>query len=194
VTRALILVAEGFSDSQFEYAYHRLREEGIKITIASPDGKRFEGQRNLTRHDTLATDAFDPDRTDEIVIVPGGKAPERLRLDEPSMERLRAAIGNTEVVGVVGHGIQVLPAVDALDERLVTAPLALRVDVENAGATWTDEHVSVDENLVTARGSDALPFFMSAILHNLSIPQDAASNAVERAHWNVTGDRLSTGE
>ena len=80
-----------------------------------------------------------------------------------------------------------LANIDALDGRMVTGPSELAVNIENAGATYTGEEVAVDGSLVTARGTSALPFFVSATINNSLIPQDpvGGEGARERPYWEA---------
>jgi protease I len=183
MTRALLLAADGVDASQLEYAYHRLREDAAIVTVASPGGGTVEGIDGRTWSDTArvadCSDEFD------FAIVPGGNSPERLRLSGDAVEWLRRYERDGGLVAVIGHGVQLLATIGVLAERTVTGPPELRVDIENAGATYTGESVAVDGNLVTARGTSALPFFLSATLNSSLIPQDPASEAEERPHWDA---------
>lgn len=183
MARGLLLAADGVDASHLEYAYHRLREDAVLVTVASPGGGTIEALDGRTWSDTAPID--DLSREFDFVIVPGGSAPEQLRLDDAAVEWLRQYEREGGIVGVIGHGVQMLANVDALVGRTVTGPPELRVDIENAGATYTGESVAVDGTLVTARGTAALPFFLSATMNNALIPQDPASQAQERPHWEV---------
>lgn len=184
MARGLVLVADGVDVSQVEYAYHRLREDAVLVTVASPTGGTVEGLDGRTWSDTVATSGLSQEF--DFVIVPGGSAPERLRLDDDAVEWLRRYEREGGIVGVIGHGVQILASIDALADRTVTGPPELRVDIENAGGSYTGESVAVDGTIVTARGTAALPFFVSATMSNALIPQDPASEAQERPHWEVT--------
>lgn len=184
MARGLLLTADGVDASQLEYAYHRLREDAVLVTVASPGGGAVEALDERTWADTAPI--ADLDAEFDFVVVPGGNAPERLRLDDDAVEWLRAYEREGGIVGVIGHGIQLLATVDALVGRTVTGPPELRIDVENAGADYTGEAVAVDGTLVTARGTSALPFFVSAVMSNALIPQDPAGESQERPHWEAT--------
>ena len=66
-------------------------------------------------------------------------------------------------IAAICHGPQLLISADVLEGREIAAYWSLEVDVENAGATFVDEEVCVDEHLITARVPDDLPAFMSAV-------------------------------
>lgn len=194
MARGLILTAEGYDETQVEYAYHRLREDAILVSIATPAGGDVAGLRGGVRRDTVAVDDLDATETFDLVVVPGGRAPERLRLSDEAVSWLDDFESDDGIVGVAGHGVQLLASVDALDGRAVTGPPELAVDVENAGADYTGETVAVDGNLVTARGTGALPFFVAATISNSLIPQDPTGANVggERPHW-ASGSESESG-
>lgn len=183
MARGLLLAADGVDASQLEYAYHRLREDAILVTVASPAGGEIEAQGGRTWTDTTPITALS--REFDFAIVPGGAAPERLRLSDDAVGWLRRYEREGGIVGVLGHGVQLLASIGALAERTVTGPPELRVDIENGGATYTGESVAVDGTLVTGRGTAALPFFVSATINNALIPQDPAGKAQERPHWDA---------
>ena len=186
MTRAVILAAEGVDETQLEYAYYRLREDAVLTTVASPDGGTVTGERGRSWEDAVPIAELDGAGAYDLAVVPGGRAPERLRRSEAALDWLGAYHRRDGIVGVIGHGVQVLASVDALSGRTVTAPPELEVDVENAGAVSTGEAVAVDGNLVTGRDTSALPFFISATMSNALIPQDPAQDAQERPHWEVS--------
>lgn len=188
MARGLILTAEGYDETQVEYAYHRLREDAILASVASPSGGDIAGVSGGTWRSTAAVDDLDAGTTYDFVVVPGGRAPERLRLDDDAVAWLREFERAGGIVGVIGHGVQLLVSIGALKGRSVTGPPELAVDVENAGAAYTGEEVAVDGRLVTARGTAALPFFVAATISNTLIPQDPVGTpgAGERPHWEAS--------
>lgn len=184
MARGLLLTADGVDASQLEYAYHRLREDAILVTVASPSGGEIETRNGRTWTDTTPVTALSNEF--DFAIVPGGSAPERLRLSEDAVGWLRRYEREDGIVALIGHGVQLLASIGALAERTITGPPELRIDMENGGATYTGESVAVDGTLVTGRGTAALPFFVSATINNALIPQDPAGQAQERPHWDAT--------
>lgn len=183
MARGLLLAADGVDASQLEYAYHRLREDAVLVTVASPGGGSVEAQDGRVWNDTTAISSLS--REFDFAIVPGGAAPERLRLSDDAVGWLRRYVREDGIVGVIGHGVQLLASIDALVGRTVTGPPELRVDIENAGAVYTGDSVAVDGAFVTGRGTAALPFFLSATMNNALIPQDPVDQAQERPHWDA---------
>lgn len=186
MARGLILIAEGYDETQVEYIYHRLREDAILTSIATPAGGDVIGARGNIWSDTVPVDHLDSGASFDFVIVPGGSAPEHLRLIDDAVVWLSEFEHADRVIGVIGRGVQLLASIDILDERAITGPPELAIDLENAGAAYTGEEVAVDGRLVTARGTSALPFFVAATISNSLIPQDPAVNAEERPFWEAS--------
>lgn len=187
MTRGLIVTSDGFSDVQLEYTYHRFREDAILTDVASPAGGDIEGRRGHIQPNTLSIEELDDRPTYDLVVVPGGEAPERLVAEPAVLEWLSEYARGNGILGAIDDGIRALISIDVLDGRTVTGPAELRAELEAAGAIWTDEEVTVDGTFVTARGTDALPFYVAATIGNLSIPQDPAAKAMERPHWGGDG-------
>jgi protease I len=67
-------------------------------------------------------------------------------------------------VAAICHAPWTLIEADVVRGRRVTSWPSLRTDLENAGATWVDEEVVTDGNLVTSRKPGDLPAFTTALL------------------------------
>jgi protease I len=67
----------------------------------------------------------------------------------------------------VCHGPWLLVQADALKGRQATSYKTIRKDVENAGATWVDSEVVVDNGIITSRSPDDLPAFVSKIIEEV---------------------------
>jgi protease I len=187
MAHGLIITADGYDETQVEYIYHRLREDAILTSVVTPSGGTVDGGRGSTWHETVSVDRLNGGDAYDFVIIPGGSAPEQLRSTETAVTWLCDFERMEGIIGVIGNGIQMLANIDAIDERMVTGPSELAVNIENAGATYTGEEVAVDGSLVTARGTSALPFFVSATISNSLIPQDpvGGGGAGERPHWEA---------
>jgi protease I len=156
--KALILVASYVEDIEFFYPYYRLREEGWDIDVATPDGQKIVGEHGYS---------FDPDikiseanaEDYDLLVLPGGKAPERVRMVPESIEIARNMLEAGKTVAAVCHGIQTLISADVLKGRRATCWPAIHDDAKAAGAEYLDQEVVVDGNLVTSRYPDDLPAF-----------------------------------
>lgn len=182
MTRGLILADDGYARTQLEYAYHRLREDAVLVDVASPGGGPIDGDGGGDWETTAISD-LPPGRRYDLVVIPGGDAPDRLVEDSSVQQWLIDYLDAGGIVCTIGEGVVLLSAVGALDGRMVTGPSSERERLESTGATTMDEAVTIDGTIVTARNTDALPFGIAAGLGSVAIPQDPASVAVERPHW-----------
>lgn len=150
------------------------KRKGDKVKTAIHD---FEGDQTYSEkpgHNFAITADFeglDPSAYDALV-VPGGRAPEYLRLDERVLAVVRHFFGANKPVAAICHGPQLLAAAGVLKGRKCTAYPAVGPEVIGCGAAWVgvNESVSnshVDGNLVTAPAWPAHPAWMRDFLELL---------------------------
>jgi protease I len=80
-------------------------------------------------------------------------------------------------VGVICHGPWTLVEADVVRGRTLTSWPSVRTDLENAGATWVDEEVHVDEGLTSSRNPDDLPAFCAKIVEEFAEGKHAGQAA-----------------
>lgn len=132
----------------------------------------FEGDQTYTEkrgHNFTLNATFDdvdPAKYDALVI-PGGRAPEYLRLDEAVLSHVRHFFETNKPVASVCHGAQILSAAGVLDGRNCAAYPACAPEVRQAGGTYAEIEVTeavTDGNLVTAPAWPAHPAWMSQFM------------------------------
>ena len=156
--KALILAAEGFEDSELLVPLYRLREEGIKVDIAAPRKETFAGKHGYEGHADLSFAQLTASEYD-VLVLPGGKGPEAVRLDERAVKATREIMTAGKVVASICHGAQVLISAGVLEGRQATCWKGIRDDLRLAGAEYLDQEVVVDDNLITSRQPGDLPAF-----------------------------------
>jgi len=162
--KALILLADGFEDLQFFCPWYRLQEENWAITLATPNGQTVTGQHGYHVEPDSPIDELNPTEYD-LLVLPGGGAPSRLRIREVAVGIARTFMEDGRRVAAICHGPQLLISAGSLDGRIVTCAPSIRDDVRFAGATYRDESVVIDGNLVTARGNEDLPQFCASMVN-----------------------------
>ena len=103
----------------------------------------------------------------DALLIPGGRAPEYLRLDERVLELVRAFDQAGKPIAAVCHGAQLLAAAGVLEGRECSAYPACAPEVRLAGGTYIDiavDQAHVDGNLVTAPAWPAHPAWLAAFL------------------------------
>lgn len=123
------------------------------------------------KHGVSFTSDLSPDQVNvednEAVIIPGGQAPDKMRLNQGLVNIVKEANGKGKVIAAVCHGPQVLIEADVVRGRTLTSWPSIRTDLKNAGAKVIDQAVVVDGNLVTSRSPDDLPDFCKAVINLL---------------------------
>jgi protease I len=165
--KALILAADGVEDSELLYPYYRLKEEGIEVHVATPGGRDVTGKHGYAISADLDLADVDPDAYD-LLVLPGGKAPETVRLDETAVAATRKMMDDGKPVAAICHGAQVLVSADVLKGKRATCYKAVRDDLKAAGADYADEEVVVDGNLITSRCPSDLPAFARELMKQVA--------------------------
>ena len=102
------------------------------------------------------------------LMLPGGVGnADALRLDTDAVGFVRNFFGQHKPVGVICHGAWILADTDVLAGRRLTSFPSLQTDLRNAGATWVDEEVVVDQGLVSSRTPDDLPAFNAKLVEEM---------------------------
>lgn len=103
----------------------------------------------------------------DALLIPGGRAPEYLRLDERVLALVKAFDAAGKPIAAVCHGAQLLAAAGVLEGRECSAYPACAPEVRLAGGRFIDiavDQAHVDGNLVTAPAWPAHPAWLAAFL------------------------------
>lgn len=160
--RALIFAEQGIEDLEFFYPYYRFLEAGIAVDVAGPKPGTVTGKHGYAVNVTLEMDRVNPDDYD-ILHLPGGKAPEILRLEPAVIERVHQFVSNGKIICSICHGPQILISANVLAGKRMTCVKSIRDDIIAAGADYVDEPVVVDGPLITSRIPDDLPDLMREV-------------------------------
>lgn len=172
--KVLLLTGDGVEALEIFYPYYRCLEEGFDVTIASPSVKKLytvshdfiDGMETYVEKPAYGLDseiAFkDVNPADyDGLIIPGGRAPEYIRLDESLPGIVRHFFEENKPVGAICHAAQVLSVVpDLMKGREYTAYIACKPDVQACGAKYIEEPLHVEGNLVSGHAWPDLPGFM----------------------------------
>jgi protease I len=103
----------------------------------------------------------------DAIIVPGGYAPDKMRLHKPMIDLVRKAYADGKIIAAVCHGPQLLISADIVKGRRVTSWPSVAVDLKNAGAIWVEQPMARDGNIITSRKPVDLPRFNKAVIEAL---------------------------
>ena len=138
--KALIFGADGFEDLELFYPYHRLKEEGITTHIASMKNGPIKGKQGYEINADVAFKDVNPADYD-ILVISGGKGPEKMRLDESALEIVRHFFKENKPVAAICNGPQVLISAGVIKGRKATCWIGIRDDIIAAGALYEDKEV-----------------------------------------------------
>lgn len=162
--KALQLVEHDFEDLELWYPVLRLREAGLEVHLAGEKAEAtYVGKYGVpatTDCSFLKVKASDYD----VLLVPGGWAPDKLRRYPAVLELVREFDAAQKPIGQICHAGWVLISAKILAGKKVTSTPGIRDDMENAGALWFDEPAVVDGHIVSSRRPPDLPQYLQALL------------------------------
>lgn len=165
--RVAVLVENGFEDTELTGPVERLREAGATVVFVAPFADReYTGKRGAVVRSELGAGSAKAADFDAVVI-PGGHAPDRMRMRPALVDLVRDAVRAGKPVAAICHGPQMLISADALRGRHVTCWPSIAVDVKNAGGLYVDRPVVEDGNVITSRKPDDVPQFSDALIKAL---------------------------
>ena len=161
---AIILVEDMYNEFELWYPYYRLIEEGCSVIMVAP-------RASATYHSKYGIPVVAQKSSAEVsvedfdtIIIPGGYAPDKMRLHTSMIKLVRDAFNQKKVVASICHGGWMLVSAGILKGLKVTSYVAIRDDMVNAGALWEDAELVQDGNVITSRKPDDLPAFCRAII------------------------------
>lgn len=159
------LMTDMFEDSEYTEPANAFREDGHEVIIIEKEsGNKIKGKNETEVEVDNGIDHVQPSEFDAL-FLPGGFSPDILRADDRFVSFTKAFMDADKPVFAICHGSQLLITAKTLEGRDVTGYKSIKVDLENAGATYHDEKVFVCQNqLVTSRTPDDLPAFIKESL------------------------------
>jgi len=181
----LLLAGDFVEDYEVMVPFQALLMVGHRVDAVCPDKKAgdfvrtavhdFEGDQTYSekpghRFTLNATFASVRPEDYDALVIPGGRAPEYLRLDERVLALVRHFVDKRKPIAAICHGLQILAAARVLEGRSVTAYPACGPEVALAGGKYVSVPVDqavVDGNLVTAPAWPAHPQWLAKFLQVL---------------------------
>ncbi len=183
----LMLAGDYVEDYEVMVPYQTMLTIGVDVHVVCPDKSAgdtirtaihdFEGDQTYSEkpgHNFALNADFETVESAKYdgLLIPGGRAPEYLRLNDCVLEIVRSFDSAGKPIAAICHGVQILSAAGILQGRTCTAYPACSAEVRLAGGTWqetamTDAHVN--GNLVTAPAWPAHPAFCREFLKLLDV-------------------------
>jgi protease I len=169
---AFLMANEGVEQVELTEPLEAVRSAGAQADLLAPEAGRIQAFNHLDKGSTFPVDRTvseaAPSDYDGLVL-PGGVAnPDFLRMDEHAVAFVRGFFEEAKPVAVICHGPWTLVEADVLRGRKITSWPSLRTDIRNAGGTWVDEEVVVDQGLVSSRKPDDLPAFCAKLVEEMA--------------------------
>ncbi|MEX1042183.1 MAG: DJ-1/PfpI family protein [Pirellulaceae bacterium] len=182
--KILMIVGDFVEDYEVMVPFQMLQMVGHQVHAVCPDKQAgqtiataihdFEGHQTYSEkpgHNfqlNASFDEVDPDTYDALVI-PGGRAPEYLRLNQRVLDIVRAFESAKKPIAAVCHGPQLLATAGVLKGKGCSAYPAVGPEVTAAGGTYVEasetfDNAHIDGNLVTAPAWPAHPKWIKAFL------------------------------
>lgn len=183
--KILMLVGDYVEDYEAMVPFQALLMVGHVVHAVCPDKKAgenvrtavhdFEGDQTYSEkpgHNFTLNATFGEVKVEEYdaLVIPGGRAPEYIRLNEKVLQMVRHFADANKPIAAICHGAQVLAAAGVVKGKGCTAYPAVGPDVKSAGGKWVDVAVDrayVDGNLVTAPAWPAHPEWLAKFLEIL---------------------------
>jgi protease I len=186
MAKKILMIAGDFGeDYETMVPFQMLQMVGHTVHAVCPDKRSgetvktaihdFEGDQTYTEkpgHNFALNATFDDiDESEyDALVLPGGRAPEYLRLNDRVIQIVQHFFEEDKPVAAVCHAAQILTAADVVEGRRLSAYPACEPEVEAAGGTYEDVDMSeavTDGNLVTAPAWPAHPAWIAAFLEVL---------------------------
>jgi deglycase len=186
MSRKILMLAGDFvEDYEIMVPFQALQMVGHTVHAVCPGKKQgqvvrtavhdFEGDQTYTEkrgHNFTLNASFDEIRAEDYdaLVIPGGRAPEYIRLDERVLDIVRHFDEAGKPVAAVCHGVQLLSAAGVVKGKEVTGYPACGPEVRQAGGRWKDvplDQALVDGTLVTAPAWPAHPAWLARFLEVL---------------------------
>ncbi|MGH9387956.1 MAG: type 1 glutamine amidotransferase domain-containing protein [Vicinamibacterales bacterium] len=166
--RVAILLDDLYEDAELTVPREVLTRAGAQvILIGAFAGRTYTGKKGDCATSDRAAAGSQAAEFDALVI-PGGYAPDKMRLIHPMLDLVRDVMRAGKPVAAICHGPQVLINANVLRGRTLTCWPSIAVDVKNAGGRYVDKPVVEDGNLITARKVDDLNHFTDALVRQLT--------------------------
>jgi PfpI family intracellular protease len=187
--RILMIIEESTSSGHHDYAYYRMLEEGYDVTVAAPvkkplrtvvhmpfglDGSwdTFQELPGFIIEPDAALAEVDPSAF-AALIIPGGRGPEHLRVDNRCLDIVRHFLQTDKPMAFICHSPQILTealaSLGIKGKRLTAIHHSVKADVIAAGCIWVQTREAVvDGNIVTAGRRPDYDVWMRAFVNMLN--------------------------
>ncbi len=169
--RIAILATRGVEQVELTEPQRLLKQEGARVEVISPQAGTFKAWKFKEWGDDIAVDRpvdqASPEDYDALVLPGGQINPDILRTNPKAVKFVRDFYESGKTVAAICHGPWMLVEAGVAKGKTVTSWPSVKTDLKNAGATWVDKEVVVDEGLITSRKPDDIQPFVAKIIEEI---------------------------
>ncbi len=170
---AILMDNEGVEEIELKGPLQALRDAGADTHLLAPEDGSIQAFDHLDKAGRFTVDRTvrEADSGDyDALVLPGGVAnPDNLRTDAEAVAFIRSFFDDGKTVAAICHAPWTLVEAGVVKGRTLTSWPSLRTDIENAGASWVDEEVHVDGDLITSRKPDDLEAFCHQVVESVAV-------------------------
>jgi len=180
--RVAVLMTDGVEQVEYTGPRTFLEGKGVRVTLLSPKaaGEDVQGMNHDQPGDKFKVDLSlsDAQVADyDMLLLPGGEEnPKKLRQIPEAIAFIKAFDEADKPIAAICHGPWPLIDAGIAESKHLTSYPAIKDDLVNAGAEWTDDEVVVDDKLITSRKPDDIPAFNDAMFKELMVIQQAGAD------------------
>jgi protease I len=181
---AILVANEGIEQVELTEPRKALEDAGATVELLAPESGEAQAFNHLDKADSFPVDRAVGDASADdydALMLPGGVAnPDNLRTHPEAVKFTRAFFDAGKPVAAICHAPWTLIEADVVKGRTLASWPSLQTDIRNAGGTWVDEEVVVDQGLVTSRKPDDLEAFNAKMVEEFAEGKHEGNKPSER--------------
>ncbi|HZQ65161.1 MAG TPA: type 1 glutamine amidotransferase domain-containing protein [Gaiellaceae bacterium] len=162
-TKVAVIATDMVEQVELTEPRKALEDAGAEVELISIEEGEIQGFDHYDKASTFpvdrAVDDADPDDYDALLLPGGVGNPDTLRTNERVVDFVRRMFDAGKPIAAICHGPWTLVEAGVVDGLTLTSWPSLKTDIRNAGGTWVDEEVHVDQGVTTSRKPDDIPAF-----------------------------------
>ncbi len=166
-----VLATDGVEQIELMEPVRALKAAGAAVKVIS-DKREIQAFKHHDKGAKIKSDESlaeaSPEDFDGLVLPGGVINPDALRLLPDAIDFVQHFVEEKKPIAAICHGPWTLIDAGGVKGKRMTSWPSLRTDLTNAGATWVDEQVVADADLVTSRKPDDLPAFNKKMIEAFS--------------------------